>query len=100
MFVRSVRGIVSQSPCRNAASAGDLLLLADAEDDELGRLHRSEADLDDELALVDRLRRIRLRVALDVVRLIGGGAEQGASGPQSAEEAREGTGHAFPQGDV
>src|SRR5882724_11460966 len=44
--------------------------LADAEDDELRRLHRSDADLADHLAGVDHLRRVGLGVALDVERLL------------------------------
>ena len=60
-------------------SAGDrgLLLdaaagrhLADAEDDEFRRLHRREADLDDQLAGVDDLGRVGLLVALDVEGLL------------------------------
>src|SRR5688500_12384439 len=66
---------------------GRLLELADAEDHELRRLHRGDADLDHELALVDRVRRVRLGVALHEERLIGGGPEERAVTPQAAEEA-------------
>ena len=71
---------------RTPASGRRLLDLGDAEDDELGRLHRRDADLDDDLALVDRLGRVGLGVALDVERLLGGGAEQRAVAPQAPQE--------------
>src|SRR3954469_6261124 len=80
--------------------AGDLLLLADTEHDELGRLHRCEPDFDDELAFVDRLRRVGLRVALDVERLVFGRAEQRTRGPQAAQETGQRPGDALPEGDV
>src|SRR4051794_35977104 len=49
--------------------------LAQAEDDELGRLHRRDADLADDLARLDDLRRVGLAVALHVEGLGGRGAE-------------------------
>src|SRR5262245_61954227 len=49
-----------------AAAAG---VLGDAEDHELGRLDRGHADLDHDLTGVDDVRRVGLRVALDVERL-------------------------------
>src|SRR4051812_36264717 len=67
-------------------SGRGLLLLADTEDDELGRLDRRDPDLDHELALVDRLRRVGLRVALDVERLGGRRAEQRARLPKAPQE--------------
>src|SRR5581483_7498106 len=78
-------------------SGRGLLLLADAEDHEFRRLHRGETDLDDELALVDRVRRVRLGVALHVERLICRGTEQGTLLPQPGEERGERAGHALPQ---
>ena len=48
------------------------------EDHELGRLHRRDADLADDLAGLDHLGRVGLGVALDEERLRGRGAEQRA----------------------
>src|SRR5438552_15947562 len=52
--------------------------LGDLEDDELRRFHRCDADLDDELARIDRLRGVHLAVASDVERLAGRGSEERA----------------------
>ena len=52
-------------------SARDLLLLADTEDDEFGRLDRGQPDFNDQLAFVDRVGWVGLRVALDVEGLVG-----------------------------
>src|SRR5437763_7147808 len=60
--------------------------LVDADDDELGWLHRRDADLADELADVARFRRVGLLVALDVVRLVLGCADQSALLPELGEE--------------
>src|SRR5438093_10778770 len=60
--------------------------LVDADDDELGWLHRRDADLADELADVPRFRRVGLLVALDVVRLVLGCADQSALLPEIGEE--------------
>src|SRR6478735_4048950 len=81
-------------------SAGDLLVLRDAENDEFGRLDRCDADLDDQQPLVDRLRRIRLGVALDVEGLVNRLAEKRSGTPQSAQEGVQCPLDALPQGDV
>src|SRR5688500_9486617 len=72
----------------------------DAEDDELGRLDRRDADLDDELARVDDLVRVVLRVALHVERLAGRRPEQGAVPPDAHEEGVERSLHALPEVEV
>src|SRR5262249_59792526 len=50
--------------------------LRQPEDDELGRLDRGDADLADHLPDVDAFAGVRLGVALDVERVLGGEAEQ------------------------
>src|ERR1700712_3309352 len=82
---------------KNEPSAGDLLLLADPEDDELGRLDRRDADLDHQLALVDRLRGVGLGVALHEERFFGGLPEESPGGPEAAQETVQRALHAFPQ---
>src|SRR3954468_4918069 len=71
--------------------------LADPEDDEFRGLARGEADLDDQLAGVDDLGRVGLVVALDVERLLGRGAHQGAVAPQQGQERRDRALDALPQ---
>src|SRR6058998_3860906 len=68
-----------------AAAAGEL---AQAEDDELRRLDRRDADLAGDLPGLDVLGRVGLGVALDEERLVGRLAEQGARAPDTVEEAR------------
>src|SRR2546421_7543289 len=63
--------------------------LGDLEYDELGRLHRGDTDLDDELAGVDRLRRVVLTVALDVERFAWRGTEQRAVAPDPNQEGAD-----------
>src|SRR5262245_28579048 len=82
------------------ASGRGLLVLADAEHDELGGLDRRDADLDHELAGVDRLRRVRRLVAADEERLVGALAEQRARLPQTLEVGVERALDALPQRDV
>src|SRR5437667_4532015 len=60
--------------------------LVDADDDELGWLYRGAGGLADECAHVARFRWIGLLVALDVVRLVLGRADQGALLPEIGEE--------------
>src|SRR6202158_5960989 len=67
--------------------------LREAEDDELGRLHRGHPDLADDLTGVDALRRVGLAVALDVIRLIGGEAEEGTLTPFVDQEGGDGAPH-------
>src|SRR5690349_9252687 len=70
------------------ASTGSLLdaaagrHLADAEDDEFRGLHRGETDLANQLAGVHHLGWVGLGVALDVERLLRGGAHERAVAPQ------------------
>src|SRR4051812_30646527 len=62
--------------------------LREAEDDELGGLDGRDADLADHLARLDHFGWVRLRVALDVERLRGGGTEQRAVIPDARQEVR------------
>src|SRR3954447_16109613 len=62
--------------------------LAQAEDDELGRLDGRDADLADDLPGLDDVGRVRLGVALDEERLLGGRPEQRALTPGAGEEVR------------
>src|SRR5688500_11923904 len=78
----------------DAAAGGHL---ADPEDHELGRLHRREADLDDQLARVDDLGRVGLGVALDVERLLRSRPHQGARAPQERQERGDRPLHALPE---
>src|SRR5581483_7921827 len=73
---------------------------ADPEDHELGRLHGSPPDLDDELPDVDDLGRVGLLVALDVERLLGVLTHEGAVAPHEREERRDGARHALPQAGI
>src|SRR5215213_5523539 len=59
------------------------LPLADLEDDELGRLHRANPDLDDELPLVHAVRRVVLLVAPHVEGLVRGRAHQRPTAPHT-----------------
>src|SRR5438105_2571186 len=70
--------------------------LANAEDDEFRRLHRSDADLADHLARVDHLRRVGLRIALHVERLFRRLAHQRARVVDAQEECGDVAGHALP----
>src|SRR5438105_5387556 len=63
--------------------------LGDLEYDELGRLHRGNTDLDDELAGVDRLRRVVLTVALDIERFAWRRPEQRAVAPDPNQEGAD-----------
>src|SRR5467141_1358151 len=71
--------------------------LADAEDDELRRLHRSDADLADHLAGVDHLRRVGLGVALDVERLLRSLAHQRARVVDAQQEGGDVPGDPLPE---
>src|ERR1044072_4354397 len=71
---------------RDVGRAGGVL--GEAEDHELGRLGGCDADLADDLAGLDDLGRVGLRVALDEVRLLRRGAEQRALAPGPREEVR------------
>src|SRR5437764_1545862 len=71
--------------------------LADAEDDEFRRLHRSDADLADHLARVDDLRRVGLGVALHVERLFRRLAHQRARVVDAQEERGDVARHPLPQ---
>src|SRR3954447_6561680 len=82
------------------AASGRVLDLGDAEDHELRRLHRRDPDLDDHLALVDRVRRVRFGITLDVERLLGGGTEQRAVTPEAPQECTDRALEALPQGHV
>src|SRR3954469_22200017 len=61
--------------------------LAQAEDHELGRLHRGDADLADDLPGLDHVGRVGLGVALDEEGLLRGRAEQRARPPCPGQEA-------------
>src|SRR5262245_57278415 len=61
-------------------------VLADAEDDELRRLHRRDANDGNQLARVHDLGRVGLVVTLHEVRLLLRPAHQGAVPPQPLEE--------------
>src|SRR4051812_46505145 len=71
--------------------------LGDAEDDELGRLDRGDADLDGQHAGVAVLGRVVLGVALDEERLRRRLPEQGAVAPHPAQEHGDGALHRVPQ---
>src|SRR4051812_46548952 len=71
--------------------------LADAEDDELGRLHRGDADLADEAAVVDVGLRHRRVVALDVERLLLRAPLQHVVDPEPGQEVADAPPHARPQ---
>src|SRR4051794_9059482 len=60
--------------------------LAQAEDHELGRLDRRDADPANALPRLDDLGRVGLRVALDEERLAGRAAEERAAAPHAREE--------------
>src|SRR5882672_7695957 len=71
--------------------------LADAEDHELRRLHRSDADLADHLARVDHLRRVGLGVALHVERLLRSLAHQRARVVDAQQEGGDVPGDPLPE---
>src|SRR6267378_3110995 len=71
--------------------------LADAEDDELRRLHRSDADLADHLAGIDYFRRVGLGIALDVERLLRRLAHQRARVVDAQQEGRDVPGDPLPE---
>src|SRR5438552_6462595 len=71
--------------------------LGDLEDDELCRFHRGDADLDDELARIDRLRGVHLAVAFDVERLAGRGSEERAVPPDADQEGADGALDSLPE---
>src|SRR5205814_2757061 len=71
--------------------------LADAEDHELGRLHRGDADLANHLAGVDDFRRVGLGVALHVERLLRRLAHQRARVVDAQEERRDVAVHPLPE---
>src|SRR6267378_737818 len=71
--------------------------LADAEDDELRRLHRSDADLADHLAGIDHFRRVGLGVALDVERLLRSLAHQRARVVDAQQEGGDVPGDPLPE---
>src|SRR5467141_270369 len=71
--------------------------LADAEDDELGRLHRSDADLADHLAGIDYFRRVGLGIALDVERLLRRLAHQRARVVDAQQEGGDVPGDPLPE---
>src|SRR5581483_5683640 len=79
------------------AELGATRVLADAEYDELGRLHRSDADLTRDDAGVHRFGRVRLGVALDVEGLFGCCAEERAVAPDVEQEAGDRAIDARPQ---
>src|SRR5262245_62448704 len=82
---------------RAGAAAG---LLHDAEDDELSGLRRRDADLGDYPPEIHGFGRIGFIVALDVEGLVRRGADQGPGQPLQAQERREVTLDALPQGPV
>src|SRR6478609_4126074 len=77
-----------------AGAAGDL---RQSEDDELGRLHRRDTDLADDLAGVDAFGRIGLAVALHEERLVGSQTEQRSLAPLVDEEGGDGAADLGPQ---
>src|SRR5689334_13736358 len=77
--------------------AGASGVLAEAEHHELGRLHRRDADLADDLAGLDHVGRVGLRVALDEERLLRGGPEERAVTPRAHEEVRRRDPQLHPQ---
>src|SRR3954471_3067447 len=66
--------------------AGAARELGELEDHELRGLHGSDPDLAHDLAGVDDIRGVRLVIALDEERLLGGVAEQGPLSPFADEE--------------
>src|SRR5262249_28266296 len=89
-----VAGYATSLSCHFTGAGGEL---ADAEDHELGRLDRADPDLDHDLACLDHVLRIGLRVALDEERLAGGGPEQRALAPGAGEEVRRGDAQRAPE---
>src|SRR5262245_47371067 len=80
-----------------ADQAHAALELSELEDDELGRLHRGDADLAGDLPEVDGLGRVGLVVALDEEGLGRGRAEEGALAPLHDQERGDGAAHLGPQ---
>src|SRR4051794_31599949 len=73
-------------------------VLRQAEDDELGRLHRGDADLADDLPEVDPLSGVRLVVALHEERLLGREPEERTLAPLHDQEGADGPADLGPQG--
>src|SRR5664280_679695 len=71
--------------------------LGKAEDHELGRLHRGDPDVDDQLSGIDRFGGVVLAVALHVEGLGRGGAEERAVAPGADQERPDGALHALPE---
>src|SRR5437762_9188463 len=91
-----------RGPRRPRPSRVPLLLgltrhLADAEDDEFRRLHRSDADLANHLSRVDDFRRVSLRVALHVERLFRRLAHQRSGVVDAEQEGADVAGDALPE---
>src|SRR5580704_6081458 len=84
---------ISNPSLADGRAAGEL---CDAEDDKLGRLHRSDPDVDDQLTDVDRVLRVVLRIAFDEECLAGAGAEEGTVAPDPAKERRDVAPHRVP----
>src|SRR3712207_2612806 len=80
--------------------AGAARELGQAEDDELGGLHRSDTDLAHDLPRVDSLGGVGLAVALEVERLVRGETEQGALAPLVDQEGADRAADPGPQGVV
>src|SRR5688500_15542011 len=72
-------------------------ILAESEDDELGRLHWRHPHLDDQLAAVAHIGRIRFGVALDEVRLLRRQAKEHSVAPYPREERADVARHAGPE---
>src|SRR5689334_12510113 len=72
-------------------------VLEDAEDHELGRPHRRDADLADQAPVEDVVLRHRGAVAGDEERLLLRAPEQRAQPPLPAEEQPHRVGHARPE---
>src|SRR5687767_2936870 len=72
-----------------AAAVAAVDVLAEAEDHELRRLDRADADLADDLPGLDDLRRVGLGVALHEERLVRRGPEQHALAPHVRQEVRD-----------
>src|SRR5216684_33209 len=84
-------------PAARLALLGLARHLADAEDDELGRLHGSDADLADHLPRVDDFGRVGLGIALDEERFLRGLAHQRAGVVDAEEEGRDVARHSLPE---
>src|SRR5580698_11435134 len=78
----------------DGCAAGEL---CDAEDDELGRLHGCDADVDDQLADVDRVLGVVLGIAFDEERFARAGSEERAVAPHATQERRDIALHRVPE---